>query len=110
MKNYMMLDGKQIEISAETAENFRQQFAEETYSIGDRFLNTAAKGHPYKLLLARSYLGKVVLIELRNGNNYGGPTAVENVKSITAAEINQVLKNNQSFITRYWDNRKQVRV
>lgn len=82
---------------------------EVTYSIGDRFLNSCGGGS-YKLLLVRSdNVGEVGLIELRNGSRYGMATSVRNDNAITSAEIVRVLHGNQSFITRYWNDREQCK-
>lgn len=83
---------------------------EKFYSIGDRFLNSCHARSPYKLILASSNDGRVVLIELGDGSRYGGETTVSNKTAITEAEIGAVLHGNQSFITRYYDARKKVKI
>ena len=104
MKNYMMINGKKIEISDETADNLEAEFSPKTYSIGDRFVGDSEK----RILAKLPDNGGVSLIDLSTGWPWASPVKVKNEISITEHEFKGIETHGK--FTRYWDNAKQTNV
>ncbi len=104
MKNYMMINGKKIEVSQETADNLEQEFGQKvTYSIGDRFKLGSAK-----FIIVGWYDLGVSVAGLDRGEFWTGKLHnVKDIKKITLKEIKEILRNTGA--KRYWDSQKKVK-
>ncbi len=79
---------------------------EVTYSIGDRF-----KCGDDKCILALAQGSQhnplVIMVTLVNGIRHNDPKTVYDINKITSSELSEICNCTP---TRYWDNRKKVRI
>ncbi len=90
MKNYFMLDGKEIPMSDETADSLREK--QKTYRIKDCFVV-----NDDVLMLTQCDSCLVVAISIYNGNYWRSPVKVTSAYKITVAELEQIIGKEHNY-------------
>lgn len=87
MESYIMLDGKKIKISKETAQNLKDQFAPVTYKRGDFFKNSY--GCLY-MIGRQEKANELAFISLNGGNRWSDIVTVGDFDKITEKELKKM--------------------
>ncbi len=91
MKNYFVLDGKQIPMSDETAESLRE---EQIYKIRDCF-----RIRDYVVMLVQCGMREVAAVGLSDGNYWKQVVSVGSALKITKGELRKILGNVYTPVT-----------
>jgi len=95
MNNYLMIDGKKISISDETAANMKKQLSEEeTYSVGDILVYT----NDTRTVVTCLPSGEIALVVVKDTYSAEVGTCWNN-KSIKVENIRKITADELSFLT-----------